>query len=57
MGNSKSTFEFYKSKFENNLPSCKSLQETFKKTNDEIGFAPYATYGSFANVRSRKKKK
>lgn len=53
----KSTFEYFRDKFEDNLPKAKNYQEAFKKTNDEIGFEPYSSYTSFANVRTRKNKK
>lgn len=51
-----SLFEFFKEKFDNNLPTTKTYQEAFEKTNRDIGFVAYTSLKSF-QVQRRKRKR
>jgi hypothetical protein len=51
-----SLFEFFKDKFETNLPVTKTYEEAFEKTNRDLGFVAYTSLKSF-RVQCNKKKR
>jgi hypothetical protein len=51
-----SLFEYFREKFDNNLPATKSYEEAFDKTNRDLGFVAYTSLKSFQVQRSKKKK-
>lgn len=51
-----SLFEFFKHKFDENLPITNNYQEAFEKTNKDLGFVAYTSLKSF-RVQCRKRKR
>ena len=51
-----SLFEYFREKFDNNLPVTKTYQEAFEKTNKDLGFVAYTSLKSF-RVQCRKRKR